>query len=118
MDTGRNRSGKCHDDTFDGHLAVLRREHEKLLKRTEPARIRWLAEVAVRLYPLVLGDESQFRTYCIVRGLARHGRTATMLVRCLVDDLGRKTRQRWADCIEHAYEYGYLCASGLRGRRF
>lgn len=100
-------SRKCHRDTFGSNLADLTDEHHALVARAESGRIRWLARVAVRLYPIALGNEGVFRADCIARQIARHGRTATMLIRTLVDgDIGNKTAQRWADCIAYAHDLG------------
>jgi DNA N-6-adenine-methyltransferase (Dam) len=95
---------KCHDDIFArlpaDLIADLRQQHLFIRKQ----RIAWLARVCTVLYPQVWAIEDAFRRACIENGIARHGRTETMLLRFLCGNIDRKTAQRWADCIAYVHE--------------
>jgi hypothetical protein len=95
----------CHGDTFDGLIAGLSEEHRVIEANTEAARIRWLGRVAM-LLPTIRAAEDDFRHACIHQGIARYGRTETMLLRMLVPEINTKTAQRWTDCIIYVVDHG------------
>jgi hypothetical protein len=100
-------AGRWHDATFAELIDKLSAEDRELEARTDANRICWLGRVSMACR-LVYEAEADFRHHCISTGVARHGRTVTMLLRLLCPTIRckSKTALRWGDCLLYVIESG------------
>jgi hypothetical protein len=96
-----------HDATFAKLIAKLSAEDREIEAHTEAQRIRWLGRVSIA-FRMALEVEADFRHRCISTGVARHGRSVTMLLRLLCPSIKSKskTAKRWGDCLLYVIDNG------------
>jgi hypothetical protein len=102
-----DHTGRWHDATLDELIDQLSAEHREIEAHTDAATISWLGRVSIA-YRKVCEAEADFRHHCISTGVARHGRTVTILLRLIAPHIQRKSKTalRWGDCILWVVENG------------